>query len=204
MNENIFVNDNNKLVDDFYVLSIENSLSQPICREIIERFEKQPNKRQGVTIKGVDKTVKDTIDFHLSEDIENWKDIDKVLFNELNKAIFNYLQKVNNDILIISNMNLSDKGFQLQKYYKNQGFYRFHHDFLIYNNETKHRIITYIWYLNSIEEGGETDLYDKGIIKPEQGKLVLFPACWTYPHAGRKPLSDDKYIITGWITINSN
>jgi hypothetical protein len=192
-----------KLVDDFYILTINNSLSTPICREIIQRFENQSNKREGQTAQGINKSIKVTYDFHLSEDAENWKDIDKVLFNELNKALLNYFQKINKDIVILNNLDFSDKGFQIQKYYKNQGFYVFHNDFSIYNeNENKFRILTYIWYLNSIEEGGETDFYNKGIIKPEEGKLVLFPACWTYPHAGRMPVSSNKYVITGWVTIS--
>jgi len=204
MNENVFVNNNNNLVDDFYVLSIENSLSHPICKEIIERFENQQNKRDGCTSGGINKSIKDTTDFHLSEDKEKWVDIDKVLFNELNKGILKYLQKVNKEIKVLGNNNFSDKGFQIQKYLKNQGFYIFHNDFHIYKDENHHRVLTYIWYLNSINEGGETDLYDKGIIKPEEGKLILFPACWTYPHAGRKPISDDKYIITGWVTMTNS
>ncbi len=204
MNNSEIININNNLVDDFYVLSIENSLSHPICKEIIERFENQQNKRDGCTYAGINKSVKDTTDFHLSEDKEKWVDIDKVLFNELNKAIFKYLQKVNKEIAILPNIELSDKGFQIQKYFKNQGFYIFHTDFHIYKDENRHRVLTYLWYLNTIKEGGETDFYDKGVIKPEEGKLILFPSCWTYPHAGRKSISDHKYIITGWVTITSN
>ena len=36
-------------------------------------------------------------------------------------------------------------------------------------------------------------------IKPEAGKLLLFPASWTFPHCGQMPISHDKYIITGWL-----
>jgi hypothetical protein len=43
---------------------------------------------------------------------------------------------------------------------------------------------------------------DKESIKPKSGKLLIFPACWTYPHRGTMPISDDKYIITGWIMTN--
>jgi hypothetical protein len=69
---------------------------------------------------------------------------------------------------------------------------------------SKHRIITYLWYLNDVEEGGETVLEDNIFIKPTIGKLLLFPACWTYPHCGRIPISSNKYIITGWIYIANN
>jgi hypothetical protein len=55
-----------------------------------------------------------------------------------------------------------------------------------------------MWYLNDVEEGGETEFFGNYKIKPETGKFVLFPATWTYPHAALVPRSGDKYIITGW------
>jgi hypothetical protein len=58
-----------------------------------------------------------------------------------------------------------------------------------------------LWYLNTLEEGGETDFYNRGMVKAQEGKLIIFPACWTYPHAGVMPISDNKYIITGWIVV---
>ena len=62
------------------------------------------------------------------------------------------------------------------------------------------RIITFLWYLNTVEEGGETEFFNGRIsIKPEKGKLLLFPSTWTYIHRGNMPISNDKYILTGWI-----
>ena len=61
------------------------------------------------------------------------------------------------------------------------------------------RHITFIWYLNDVNDGGETAFDGIYKIRPKSGKLVLFPASWTYPHCGKMPLSSDKYIITGWI-----
>ena len=60
-------------------------------------------------------------------------------------------------------------------------------------------VITYIFYLNDVEEGGETEIRRKCKIKSKAGKLLLFPSCWTFPHRGVMPISDNKYIITGWL-----
>ena len=55
-------------------------------------------------------------------------------------------------------------------------------------------------YLNSVTEGGETEfLYQKRRIKPQQGRLVIFPAGFTHTHRGNPPLSGDKYILTSWV-----
>ena len=60
-------------------------------------------------------------------------------------------------------------------------------------------LLTFLFYLNTLEEGGHTEFWGNYKIKPETGKLLLFPASWTFPHCGKTPISDNKYIITGWI-----
>ena len=43
-------------------------------------------------------------------------------------------------------------------------------------------------YLNTIEEGGETEfLYINKRIKAEQGRLIIFPAAFTHTHRGNPP-----------------
>jgi hypothetical protein len=58
-----------------------------------------------------------------------------------------------------------------------------------------------MWYLNDVNEGGETLFFEKYSIKPQKGKIVIFPAEWFFQHKGKIPISNDKYIITGWIYI---
>jgi len=68
--------------------------------------------------------------------------------------------------------------------------------------------VTFLWYLTThdpIAHGGGTAFHplagDGGkIVVPERGKLILFPATWTYIHMGL-PLfrGDPKYICTGWL-----
>ena len=122
-------------------------------------------------------------------------------------GINNYITILNNDseflkdnYNVISN-KLSFTTFQIQKYIKNVGKYIYHNDFAINKDNSKFRTITFLWYLNSIEEGGETAFGSNFKIKPEQGKIILFPASWTFPHSGKIPKSNDKYIITGWLYV---
>ena len=64
------------------------------------------------------------------------------------------------------------------------------------------RILTYILYLNDVIEGGETEfLYYPIRVKPRKGKFVLFPAAFTHTHRGNPPLTNEKYILTGWVEI---
>jgi len=60
------------------------------------------------------------------------------------------------------------------------------------------RILTYIWFLNDVSEGGEIEFGNKDlIVKPEVGKLIIFPSTWTYSYKQNYPLSNDKYLIIG-------
>jgi hypothetical protein len=67
----------------------------------------------------------------------------------------------------------------------------------------KYRVLVFLWYLNDVYEGSETDIFGGDIlVKPEKGKLLLFPAQWCFPHCGRIPLSDDKILLLdGYINI---
>ena len=183
-----------------YLYEKKDSLTKETCLNIIEYFENNPNQ-QYKGIVGYDKSVnenqKKTTDmaFQLpyNEDgIET--EFLNVLLIELNKNIKDYILNTSlsdiNDKLII-------KTFQIQKYTKNIGIFKTHTDCDC--EDGTYRVITFIWYLNDVNEGGETIIWDNHKIKPTTGKLLLFPATWTYPHSGLMPISNDKYIITGWV-----
>ena len=95
---------------------------------------------------------------------------------------------------------INDTGYQIQEYKKNEGYYKWHLDGAPGDDtgNTNKRMIAFIWYLNTVDVGGET-MFSNGKIKAERGKLLLFPTTWTYLHRGNMPISDNKYIITGWI-----
>ena len=60
-------------------------------------------------------------------------------------------------------------------------------------------------YLNTIEEGGETEfLYINKRIKAERGRLIVFPAAFTHTHRGNPPIGKDKYIISSWGVSQDN
>ena len=59
------------------------------------------------------------------------------------------------------------------------------------------RFLIFYWYLNDVDEGGET-LFDNlnYEVKPKAGRLVMFPPYWMYPHTGRRPISNSKYLLS--------
>lgn len=191
-----------------FIYTNKNSLSEKICNEIIDKFNnEEKNKYKGITNNGLNLDIKDTYDFIIPNFNNNeWSEIRKKLENELEINTKKYVKKlsknINENYKIINNLYVTNETFQIQKYEKNIGKFTYHHDFSIDYLEKKYRVIVFIFYLNDVKNGGETEIWGKYKIKPETGKLLLFPACWTFPHSGLIPKSDDKYIITGWMYAN--
>jgi len=207
-------NNDNKSEDSIllrYIYQSKNSISKPLCDDIIELYENDDSKYAGCTLGGVNKNIKDTTDFVIPKHPgTKWKKIEEFLKKELHKHLLLYLNHFNDSENYLPKNNNGQSGcmlkgnkfqvdqFMVQKYDKGKGKYVYHNDF---NNDYKnkrYRVITYLWYLNDVEEGGETEFWDCFKVKPEKGKIILFPSFWCYPHRGKMPVSSDKYIITGW------
>lgn len=192
----------------------QNSICSELCDELIQRYENS-EKYDGVTAGGLNRNVKTTTDYNIINNKE-WDEVTTFLKKELQA---NYLIYKNN---LSENQNYNKNQystykhnmlsynkiaipyFLIQRYIQNIGRYVYHHDFMVDWKTSQYRIITFIWYLNDVSEGGETEFFASFKIKPEKGKLVLFPSSWTFPHCGKMPISDNKYIITGWLYVSDD
>ena len=183
-----------------------NTLSEEFCNSVIGKFETDNRKQQGTLGSGKNSTVnvdiKDSIDLMISG-LDDWKEEDEILFNSVNK----YSQKYRNKNLLedikipILLDTMSDTGYQIQKTSPNCG-YTWHDDFdPSYDNTSIAgiRVLSFIWYLNDISEGGYTEFIDGTKIQPERGKFLIFPSTWNFIHRGFPPKKESKYIITGWL-----
>lgn len=200
-----------------------NAISKYLCDDIIKMFEEQiDGKFEGVTGGGLNKNVKDTTDYIIPRDksninndinIKKWDKIDNFLEEELNRNVKIYVKQLTskidieeenstNKIKLFPSDKVTTTEFMIQRYIQGKGRYIYHNDSRIIWQEKKYRLITYIFYLNTVEEGGETEFFNELRIKPEAGKLILFPASLLWPHRGMIPKSSNKYIITGWLYVH--
>lgn len=92
---------------------------------------------------------------------------------------------------------------QMQKYDQGVGNYNYWHSEVYpqaQHNEALHRVLLFMFYLNDVEEGGQTEFfYQNKAVKPKTGRMVIAPAYFTHTHRGCVPVSKDKYILTSWV-----
>lgn len=92
-----------------------------------------------------------------------------------------------------------------QYYKQGEGGYPYWHSeiFPMPDNEALHRTLLFMFYLNDVDEGGGTEFfYQKELIQPKAGRMVIAPAGFTHTHRGNIPVSQDKYILTSWVLFN--
>jgi len=89
-----------------------------------------------------------------------------------------------------------DYTFNIQKFDgKEEGYFTRHceSDGTIKNT----RMFVWMIYLNDAKSGTRF-YYPRRDVKAKQGRLVIWPADWTYPHSGITPNRGEKYLMTGW------
>ncbi|MEO8444406.1 MAG: 2OG-Fe(II) oxygenase [Gammaproteobacteria bacterium] len=67
-------------------------------------------------------------------------------------------------------------------------------------HELANRYLVFLWYLNDVAQGGETEFPQLGVqVSARAGRLLMFPPYWMYQHAGLAPRSAEKYILSTYL-----
>jgi Rps23 Pro-64 3,4-dihydroxylase Tpa1-like proline 4-hydroxylase len=186
-----------EIIPNTFIFEKMNALPADLCDEMIRRFEASEDEqypgRIGQTVSS-DQSIKKTTDLVVSGK-PDWKDIDQALFKSLGRAILEFREKYN-----YFKGPFKDMGYNLQRY-KAGEYYHWHIDGG--SHEFSQRQLVALWYLNDVEgPGGETEfLFQDVKIKPERGKLVLFPPFWTHEHRAVGLEKGIKYIATTWVVF---
>jgi len=179
-----------------FIYEIPQALPGDVCREMIRRFEAHAHQQYPGRI-GTQPTeeasIKKTTDLFISAH-EDWRDIDGLLRQSLAGA----LREVAREFPFFAVNRMKDIGYNLQRYRAGE-FYHWHVD--SGPGEFMSRQLVALWYLNDVEgPGGETEFALQGVrVRPQQGKLVLFPPFWTHVHRAVTVEQGVKYIATTWV-----
>lgn len=179
-----------------FIYEIRNALPEAACSDAIRRFERaREDHVQGRIGQGQaeERSIKRSTDLRISGR-EEWRDVDEGLFASLQTALVE-MAKLHP---FFGSNSFRDMGYQIQRTAPGE-YYHWHVD--SGPGEFSQRQLVAIWYLNDVPgPGGETEFHFQNIkIKPETGKLVLFPPFWTHAHRGVTLERGLKYIATTWL-----
>lgn len=151
-----------------------------------------------VGIKGesiVDFTIKSGLDCDLSKNVPLCVDYCNILQNVLQEyiSIFPYSNKY-------SAFGISTP-IILCKYRCGDSFSSWHCERGSSDLKIASRHLTFMTYLNDVDEGGQTEFFHQKVqIFPKKGLTLIWPADWTYTHRGIPSTTQEKYIVTGWFS----
>jgi hypothetical protein len=182
-----------------FIYEKHNALTKEQCEDFIRIFEDNSKYNiDGVVGMGLNKAIKESKDFQFDD--ENVSLVQRLygervpdMLDVVMVQMYNYMDQ----FPIFEMSTISIDPFNLQKYEPGQGFYEWHYE------STKDSIRLFVWmiYLNDVPDGGTQFMMQERTVKAEQGKLVFFPADWTYTHKGEVSETTTKYILTGWISL---
>jgi hypothetical protein len=180
-----------------FIFEIPNALTPDICEEIIHRFEANPDQQyQGRIGQGAETetSIKQSTDLVVSGK-DNWKDMDQMFFRSTALAVRTIREQYP-----FFNGPFKDVGYNVQRTEPGQ-HYHWHIDGG--SHQFADRQLVVIWYLNDVEgPGGETEFSHQHVkVRPEQGKMILFPPFWTHEHRGVTLEKGVKYIATTWVVF---
>ena len=169
-------------------------INKKTCDDIIKYYNKNKSKREAGLVGNdkylVNKKIKDSTDIPIDN-----LNIDKEIIEyrrELQKVL-NLYQKKYKFVKELAFFNL--EAFNIQKYRKNGGYKIWHNERK--NIETSRRVLTFMTYLNDIEDGGTEFLYQKLETPAKKGLTLIWPVDFTHVHRS-KVCNKEKIITTGW------
>jgi len=183
------------MLTDFITI-YENVISPKECREWIEYINYL--RKEGLIVRENDKGhERDHETLNFSNDSEyDLTSSDKLARNFLptiKPCVDQYLQEYS--VLGLSSFLLYD--VKVKRIPIGGGFHKWHYENAGFDTATRRFVVQA--YLNTVEEGGETEfLYQNRRIKAVEGTLVIWPAGFTHVHRGNPPIGQDKYILTSW------
>lgn len=181
-----------------------NSFSSEYCQRAINYFEemsaggmtfdRQAHEQQSRKIHKNDEVIFPTYEKHIK--INATRD----LTYEFNDIFWGTCYKKYAEKYAILNECAEHRSYEIkaQKTEIGGGYHVWHAESM--TRQTAARVLVWTVYLNDVAEGGETEfLYQHKRVKPEAGTCLIWPAGFTHAHRGNPPISNTKYILTGWI-----
>ena len=177
----------------------DNALTSDECKHIIDFMNVSVLTPGYVRIGNEKKVAKEIKESHeITMDVSVRNTFPNEVNNIINDVLYENTKKYVETHPQLLNLNRWSmiKQYNLQKYNPNEGYYALHCE--VCGLKTSNRILAWMFYLNTVKDGGTYfDNYDLTMDAVE-GRLVIWPAYWTHFHKGIVSKTETKYIATGW------
>lgn len=182
-----------KLTD--YIKCYDNLINDELCQEIIDAYKQSSttyiNREQRPTFHELNISKK-----YKAED-PLWIKPQKILTETFIDSVELYMKDV--DVARDFPTKYTFEEYRLKRYEAND-YDQFKDHVDVQDYGSARRFVVIFAYLNTVEEGGETNFPRLDFsIQPKQGRILVFPANWQYRHAGLPVRSNDKYIIGSYL-----
>ena len=188
-----------------YIWYKEDILDKKLCDRLVKKWDKDAKNqvesgsdnadqdinrhlRKGKEI-NVSKVAKDDTP---SKPI--WKKDHKLLVDRTAEVLKQYGEELNLDARHIPE-KYGFEEFRIKRYDNNDvDTYEVHSDVINYNSAR--RFLGIIYYLNDVEEGGNTSFPKLEVdFKPKKGTALVFPAIWIYLYEEQIVISNPKFVL---------
>lgn len=176
-----------------FVQVYDNVLSKETCKTLIDLFESS-DKLEKLSDDGAPNFTQYNLTKYLSDHDSSIKNIHDNLIRTVFKSRDEYYRYI--DKRCFPEKHAFEQ-FRIKRYLNN-GEDRFDTHVDVYTYETARRFLSFFWYLNDVDQGGETEFYEL-TIKPKTGTMVVFPPLWLFPHKGNPPISGNKYLLSTYL-----
>lgn len=192
-----------------FIMTIEKMIDPEVCDFIVEAMkDKSPSFKNQTTI--VNRAERQDIQrdgnlytqyltgIQLQRDLNFGCDFDELMAKILKEAFNIYTEAFVNALSGVAKNSLVEfSEFKFQETPIGGGFHNWHFENAGF--KSSRRLLVWSIFLNDVEEGGELEfLYYPFRAKPKKGDMILFPPYYTHLHRGNPPISNTKYIATGW------
>jgi hypothetical protein len=217
MSETILINEDGFIEN---ILVLDDFIPKSYCDLFIKTFNQHNELRIESYVEGKDKTDVEEVSYKkiCVSDIpdENFVNFIATLMSDLyiqyREVLVARFAGDENCLLGLPELDMYDIDLPIMKKYEPNGndhfgphcdtYMRGWDDSNTLKINRNYRFLNILFYLNDVEEGGETEFYfaDKNVkVKPKTGRVVVFPPFWTHIHAGLRPISGTKYIMNGYL-----
>jgi len=178
-----------------YCLVIDNTIKQDDCDFIIKKFEKCPSHHERFDNNAKPNFTQINVTKH--KDCSELLDVNEFMIQKAKQYVNVYRQHVTDTKYWPEQYAFEE--FRIKRY-DNDGIDWFDTHIDAADARSCKRFLVFFWYLNDVEQGGETEFLNFDLkVPPKAGRLLMFPPLWLFPHRGNKPISNTKYIIGSYL-----